>query len=74
MKKTTCFRLKTFHGKAYTDFKYEKLPVKVEKSEKNNRKGQYVYRLNHLFGVRIGKGGPDIKMDTLNGNLFIKKK
>ncbi|MCJ7679327.1 MAG: hypothetical protein MUP70_01245, partial [Candidatus Aminicenantes bacterium] len=68
------FRLKTFHGEAYTDFDYKKLPVKVEKTEKNDDKGKYVYRSNHIFGVRIGKGGPEITMDTLNGDLLIKKR
>ena len=68
------FWLKTFHGEAYTDFDYNKLPVKIEKTEKNNDKGKYVYRSNHISGVRIGKGGPEIKMDTLNGDLLIKKR
>ena len=37
------FRLKTMHGEAYSEFDYEKLPVKVEKTEKNDDKGKYVY-------------------------------
>ncbi|MCJ7681790.1 MAG: hypothetical protein MUP70_13760, partial [Candidatus Aminicenantes bacterium] len=67
------FWLKTFHGEAYTDFDYKKLPVKVERTEKNDDKGKYVYKSNHISGVRIGKGGPKITMDTLNGDLLIKR-
>ncbi|MFC2156738.1 DUF4097 domain-containing protein [Acidobacteriota bacterium] len=65
------FRLKTFHGDAYTDFEYKPLPTTTE--EKVEKKGKYVYKYNHNFGVRVGKGGPEIKMDTLNGDLLIKK-
>ena len=65
------FRMKTWHGEAYTDFEYDPLPVKTERTVKKN--GKYIYKFNQTFGVRIGKGGPEIKMDTLNGDLLIKK-
>jgi len=64
--------LKTFNGNAYTDFSVSYMPVK--KSVSKRHKGKYVYKSNRFFGVRTGKGGPEIKFDTLNGDILIGKK
>jgi hypothetical protein len=64
--------LKTFNGNAYTDFSVSYMPVK--KSVSKRYKGKYVYKSNRFFGVRTGKGGPEIKFDTLNGDILIDKK
>ena len=64
--------LKTFNGNAYTDFSVSYMPVK--KSVSKHPKGKYVYKSNRFFGVRTGKGGPEIKFDTLNGDILIGKK
>lgn len=66
------FRLKTFNGDAYSDFSVIHLPSK--KAVKGFRKGKYVYKSNRFIGVQVGKGGPEIKMDTLNGDLLIAKR
>lgn len=66
------FYLKTFNGEAYSDFPVTLLPYKMEKTEKKN--GKYVYKSTGTSRVRIGGGGPEIKMDTLNGDLLINKK
>jgi len=65
------FQLKTFSGKIYSDFfvTYRtRSPVKGKR-----KKGIYVYRSSSFQGVRIGNGGPTIKMDTLNGDILISK-
>lgn len=66
------FQLKTFNGKIYSDFPSTLLPMKTS-AEGKRVKGKYIYKSNEFQGVRIGKGGPVIKMDTLNGNIYINK-
>ena len=66
------FRLKTFHGDAYSDFPFEYLPSRAAKE--GRIEGKYVYKSDRFIGVRISRGGPEIKMDTLNGDLLIAKR
>ena len=69
------FRVKTMHGEVYSDFDVTYLPkappVREERPEKG---GKYVYRSEGYFGVRAGKGGPEIKLDTLTGDILIAKR
>ena len=65
------FKLKTFNGKIYSDFPTTYLPPTLVKGER--KKGKYGYKSSRFQGVRIGSGGPTIKMDTLNGNILISK-
>ncbi len=65
------FRLKTFNGEIYSDFPVTYLPAKAP--IKDRRKGKFVYKSDRFFGVRVGKGGPEIKLDTLNGDIFISQ-
>jgi DUF4097 and DUF4098 domain-containing protein YvlB len=65
------FKFKTFNGKIYSDFPATYLPSSPGKGER--KKGKYVYKSSRFQGVRIGNGGPAIKMDTLNGNIIISK-
>ncbi|MCP5104210.1 MAG: hypothetical protein GY950_12560 [bacterium] len=66
------FQFKTFNGKIYSDFPYKYLPAAPGKGKREN--GRYVYKSNRFQGVRIAKGGAAIKMETLNGNIYIKEK
>jgi hypothetical protein len=66
------FRLKTFNGEVYSDFPVSSLPAKPAVAEKKD--GKYVYRSDRFFGVRTGQGGPEILMDTMNGDILIKKR
>jgi hypothetical protein len=66
------FRVKTFHGDVYSDFSVTALPAKPAVSEEKD--GKYIYRSDRFFGVRTGRGGPEILMDTMNGDILIKKK
>lgn len=66
------FKLKTSHGDILSDFPVSYLPMKPGKGIR--KKGKYVYKSNMYQGVRVGGGGPTIKMDTLNGDIIIAKK
>lgn len=65
------FRIKTFTGDAYSDFPVTYLPMRPGKASRE--KGKYVYKSDFLTGLRIGKGGPEIKMDTMTGDILIEK-
>lgn len=65
------FNLKTLHGKIFSDFPFEYLPVKQMKGTRKD--GRFVYKSNRFNSIKVGKGGPTISMDTLNGSLIIGK-
>lgn len=63
------FQLKTLNGKIFSDFPVSYLPAKP--GEAKREKGRYVYRSHRFQGVRVGRGGPEITMETLNGDIMI---
>ncbi|RPI23352.1 MAG: hypothetical protein EHM61_19945 [Acidobacteria bacterium] len=60
---------KTFHGDVFTDFPVTTLPPLPTKRESQN--GKSIYRVSEFFRVRVGKGGPELKFDTLNGDIEV---
>jgi hypothetical protein len=64
--------MKTFNGHAYTDFEVTALPGRAAVREQ--REGKYVYKGNQFYGVRIARGGPELKFDAFNGNIEIRKR
>jgi hypothetical protein len=62
-------RLKTFNGKAFSDFPVSYLPA--EKPMKKTEDGKFIYKSGEFQGVRIGDGGPELKFDAFNGNIRI---
>jgi len=66
------FLLKTFNGDAYSDFPVKYLAAQPGKGERKN--GKYVYKSGRFFSVQSGKGGPEIKLDTLNGDILLAQK
>jgi hypothetical protein len=66
------FYLKTFNGEVYTDFEMTYMAPKAIKSSEKD--GKHVYKAGHLCCVRAGSGGPEIKLDGFNGDMFILKK
>ncbi len=67
------FQLKTFHGDMLSDFPVKYMPLKA--SPQGERKGgKYVYKGNRFVGVQTGNGGPEMTMDTLNGDILIHKR
>ena len=63
------FRFKTFNGSIYSDFPVAALPVRPMQEEHHGAK--VVYRADRYTGVRIGAGGPEIKVQNLNGDIRI---
>lgn len=63
------FYLKTMNGEVFTDFEVDALPGKTETT--HDRNGKNVYMIARMSGIRAGKGGPEIEMNTLNGDMFI---
>jgi hypothetical protein len=68
------FRIKTMHGEVYSDFDVTYLPkAPPVREERREEGGKYVYRSDGGYGVRAGKGGPEIKLETLTGDILIAK-
>jgi hypothetical protein len=66
------FRLKTFNGEGYSDFPVTYLPS--EPAEQSRHDGKFIFRKGGFQGVQIGgKGGPEIRLETLNGDIYINK-
>jgi hypothetical protein len=63
------FRFKTFNGGIYSDFPVTALPVRAAQEEHHGAK--FVFRADRYTGVRIGAGGPEIKVENLNGDIRI---
>lgn len=65
-------RFKTFNGSIYTDFPVSYLPARAPTQER--REGKFVFKSDRFTGARVGAGGPEIRFDTLNGNIHILEK
>jgi len=63
------FRFKTFNGSIYSDFPVTALPVHPVQEEHHGAK--VVFRADRYTGVRVNSGGPEIKVETLNGEIRI---
>lgn len=63
------FRFKTFNGGIYTDFPVTALPVRAV--EEQHEGSKVIFRADRYTGGRIGSGGPEIRVDTLNGDIRI---
>ena len=62
-------RMKTFNGGMYTDFDTTALPALTAVSER--KEGKFVYKSDRSAGVRVGGGGPELRFETLNGDIRI---
>lgn len=66
------FSMKTFNGGLYTDFDVQPLPGTVSATGER-RNGRFIYRANEFTRVRVGRGGPQIAFETLNGNVRARR-
>lgn len=64
-------KFKTFNGKAYSDFEFTELTPEPLRTE--NKKGKRIYRRGENNRIQIGTGGPEMRFETLNGNINILK-
>ncbi|HKU16310.1 MAG TPA: hypothetical protein VJQ52_18095 [Steroidobacteraceae bacterium] len=64
--------LSMMQGKVTSDFDLEPLalPAKVEQKQQD---GRYVYHVEQAAGIRLGAGGPTFSIESLNGDLRIRK-
>lgn len=64
--------VKTFNGAIYSDFPYAALPAPAAESRREG--GKFVYKTNRFTGVRVGQGGPEIKLDGFNGTIRVHQR
>jgi hypothetical protein len=64
--------LSMMQGKVVSEFDLEPLalPAKVEQ---RNEDGRFVYHIAQAAGIRLGKGGPTFTIESLNGDLALRK-
>jgi hypothetical protein len=63
----------SMHGELYTDFpQAELLPQQVSQDRQAGSHGTK-YKLSKATAVRLGKGGNDLRFETLNGDVTIKQ-
>ncbi|MBC6991953.1 hypothetical protein [Hymenobacter sp. BT491] len=64
---------KSFHGELFTDFpKAEILPAQVTQNKQQEGAGTK-YKLTKDTAVRLGKGGTNLRFETLNGDVTVKQ-
>jgi hypothetical protein len=63
-------RMKTFHGGLFTDFDVTPLAARAAPAP-SRRDGRFVYRSGGFTLVRAGSGGPEITLETLNGDVRV---
>ena len=64
--------LKTTNGGIFTDFDTTALPTPAPVVEQRN--GTRVYRTNRAVAVRVGMGGPSFSLETLNGDVSVRRR
>ncbi len=63
---------KTMNGDFYTNYEtLDYLPAEVSTGEKDSGK-RTTYRINRTTKLRVGKGGPLLQTETLNGEVYLK--
>lgn len=65
-------KAKSLHGDLYTDFEFEQLKPQLIRQVAENSTGT-TYRLEESFAIEIGRSGPLLNLETLNGNMYLKK-
>jgi hypothetical protein len=65
-------RFKTLNGGVYADFDVTPIPGVTQASEQRN--GRFYYRSNRNGSARVGKGGPALTFDGLNGAIRLHTK
>jgi hypothetical protein len=63
------FRFRTLNGEIYSDFPLTALPARPPVQERKS--GKLVFRADRYTGVRVGAGGPEIKVENLNGDIRV---
>lgn len=64
-------RLKTVNGEAWSDFDFTTLAANPPMTER--RDGRTRIATDHFRNVRLGRGGPTVTMETVNGDMTIAR-
>jgi hypothetical protein len=67
-------RVTSGHGELYTDFDAAVQPQPPVVTQSGGQNGRYEVRLERETVVVVGKGGPDIRFKTFNGNVMVRKR
>lgn len=65
-------RFKTFNGEVFSDFEMSALPPRQPLEQHQN--GKFVFHADRYSGGRIAAGGPEIQVETLNGDIHIRER
>ena len=65
-------RVKTFRGGVYTDFETVQQPAEREPSRRPGEP-RFRYRQRGFTDYRVGKGGPELTFETMNGDVKIQR-
>jgi hypothetical protein len=63
------FRFKTFNGGVYSDFPVTTMPARAMTEDR--RGGKIVFHTDRFTAGRVNAGGPEIKIENLNGDIRI---
>jgi DnaJ-class molecular chaperone len=65
---------KSMHGEFFTDLQdLERQPAKVVRHT-SQQGSNTTYKINERQSYKAGKGGAELSFETLNGNIYLKKK
>jgi hypothetical protein len=65
-------KLKTVNGGLYTDF--DVVPLRSAVPVRERRNGGFVYRSSRSVSVRVGRGGPELTFDGVNGDVRVLRR
>jgi hypothetical protein len=63
------FRFKTFNGEIYSDYELSLMPARQPEQQRSGNK--FVFRADRYTNGRVGSGGPEIKIENLNGDIRV---
>lgn len=66
--------LKTTHGDVVSDFKIDVRPGDLDQAETGTRKGRYVINARRALNGTVGGGGQELRLQTFNGDLILRRK
>jgi hypothetical protein len=67
------FDLRTVNGGMFTDFESTALAALPPAGTATKENGKFVYKARGESHIRVGAGGPHIKLETVNGSIQIRK-
>jgi len=66
------FTVRTRNGGVYSDFEVASLPGSF-RTKSERRDGGFFYRSTGYSRFRVGPGGPEITLETMNGDILVAK-